>query len=153
MGLFDFVGDVGKKLFGSEAEAAEKIKSYIEAENPGVANLALNVKDGVATLSGQAESAEAMEKVIQMAGNIQGVTQVNADNLSAPAATEMEGLPILALSSSGELVKQVQAKVGVVADGIFGANTEAAVRAFQSAHGLVPDGIIGPKTWAALDSV
>jgi len=50
-------------------------------------------------------------------------------------------------------VKKVQAKVGVVADGIFGTKTEAAVRAFQSAHGLDPDGIVGPKTWRALDSV
>jgi peptidoglycan hydrolase-like protein with peptidoglycan-binding domain len=50
-------------------------------------------------------------------------------------------------------VNQVQAKVGVVVDGNFGAKTEAAVRAFQRAHGLLPDGIVGPKTWAALDGV
>jgi peptidoglycan hydrolase-like protein with peptidoglycan-binding domain len=50
-------------------------------------------------------------------------------------------------------VKQLQAKVGVVVDGNFGAKTEAAVRAFQRAHGLVPDGIVGPKTWVALDGV
>jgi len=63
------------------------------------------------------------------------------------------GRPTLRRSATGELVKQVQAKVGVVADGNFGAKTEAAVRAFQRAHGLVPDGIVGPKTWAALDAV
>jgi peptidoglycan hydrolase-like protein with peptidoglycan-binding domain len=153
MGLFDFVSDVGKKIFGSEAEASEKIKDYMKAENPGIKDLEVNFQDGVVTLSGVAESAAALENAVHMAGNIQGVTQVNADNLSAPAATGMEDRPILDLSSSGELVKQVQAKLGVVADGIFGPNTEAAVRAFQSAHGLVPDGIIGPKTWAALDRV
>ena len=32
-------------------------------------------------------------------------------------------------------------------DGIFGKNTEAAVKEWQAAHGLVADGIIGPKTW------
>ena len=32
-------------------------------------------------------------------------------------------------------------------DGVFGKNTEQAVKEYQAAHGLVPDGIIGAKTW------
>jgi peptidoglycan hydrolase-like protein with peptidoglycan-binding domain len=63
------------------------------------------------------------------------------------------GRPTLRRPANGELVKQLQAKVGVVVDGNFGAKTEAALRAFQLAHGLVPDGIAGPRTWVALDSV
>ena len=63
------------------------------------------------------------------------------------------GRPTLRRPSTGEQVKLVQAKVGVIADGNFGAKTEAAVRAFQRNHGLVPDGIVGPETWAALDNV
>lgn len=63
------------------------------------------------------------------------------------------GRPTLRRGMTGELTKQVQAKVGVNPDGRFGAKTEAAVRDFQRAHGLVPDGIVGPKTWRALDSV
>lgn len=35
-------------------------------------------------------------------------------------------------------------------DGVFGALTEAAARAFQRSAGLAPDAIIGPRTWAAL---
>ena len=37
------------------------------------------------------------------------------------------------------------------ADGDFGKNTEAAVKAFQKDHGLTVDGIIGNDTWNALD--
>jgi len=51
----------------------------------------------------------------------------------------------------GELVKEIQRGVGIVADGVFGAGTEAAVRQFQRDHGMTPDGIVGPKTWAAFD--
>lgn len=38
-------------------------------------------------------------------------------------------------------------------DGIFGAYTESAVRAFQEAKGLTVDGVIGPETWSALHDV
>lgn len=38
------------------------------------------------------------------------------------------------------------------ADGIFGANTEKAVKAFQKDSGLKEDGIIGRETWDALEN-
>jgi peptidoglycan hydrolase-like protein with peptidoglycan-binding domain len=38
----------------------------------------------------------------------------------------------------------------VAVDGIFGPNTDTAVRAFQQQHGLAVDGIVGPNTWRAL---
>src|SRR5262249_40069484 len=63
------------------------------------------------------------------------------------------GRPTLRRGAMGELVKQVQTKVGLAADGIFGSKTEAAVRTFQRTHGLVPDGIIGPESWIELDAV
>lgn len=37
------------------------------------------------------------------------------------------------------------------ADGAFGAETEAAVRAFQRDQNITVDGIVGPQTWGALD--
>ena|ERR1700733_3212976 len=48
------------------------------------------------------------------------------------------------------LVKLVQAKVGVTADGIFGPGTEAAVRKFQAENGLVADGVVGAATWGLI---
>ncbi|GAA0612973.1 peptidoglycan-binding protein [Kribbella sandramycini] len=38
----------------------------------------------------------------------------------------------------------------VPADGVFGASTVTAAKAFQTAKGLGADGIVGPNTWAAL---
>ena len=70
-----------------------------------------------------------------------------------PQSGDSVGRPTLRRPATGEQVKQVQTKLGVVADGNFGPKTEAAVRAFQRDHGLVPDGIVGPNTWAALDGV
>jgi nucleoid-associated protein YgaU len=88
MGLFDFVKGVGKKVFGKEAEASEKIKEEIERDNPGVTGLTVNYQDGVVSLSGEADSPEAMEKAVLLAGNIEGVGEVQADALSAPPQTE-----------------------------------------------------------------
>ena len=39
---------------------------------------------------------------------------------------------------------------GIKADGIFGSETEGAVRQFQLDHNLYVDGVVGPVTWAAL---
>jgi peptidoglycan hydrolase-like protein with peptidoglycan-binding domain len=39
------------------------------------------------------------------------------------------------------------------ADGVFGAETEKNVKAFQLKSGLVADGVLGAKTLAALDSL
>ncbi len=39
---------------------------------------------------------------------------------------------------------------GLDEDGIFGRDTETAVKKFQQANGIGADGVVGPKTWAAL---
>lgn len=107
MGLFDFARNIGKKLFGSEEEAPQKIKSHIEEENPGISNLDVSIQDGVVTLSGEAASAEAMEKAVLMAGNVKGVSEVRAADVVAPAAVEqMEYYEIVSGDTLSALAKK-----------------------------------------------
>ncbi|MEC6796699.1 peptidoglycan-binding protein LysM [Photobacterium sp. S4TG1] len=86
MGLLDFARDIGHKLFSNEDEAPVKITQHIEENNPGISDLQISVEDGVATLSGAADSAAAREKAILMAGNTQGIASV-VDNITAPEET------------------------------------------------------------------
>ncbi len=84
MGLFDFAANLGKKIFGDDDDPAEKIKQQIEEDNPGVSDLDVSFEDGKVVLSGNADSAEAMEKTVLIAGNVKGVSEVSADGISAP---------------------------------------------------------------------
>jgi serine/threonine protein kinase len=47
------------------------------------------------------------------------------------------------------LVELGYSEVGEV-DGLFGPNTESAIKRFQAANGLTVDGAVGPKTWEKL---
>lgn len=53
----------------------------------------------------------------------------------------------------GDDVKELQKRIGVAADGAFGAATEAAVKAYQKRQGLMPDGKAGRDTITALGGV
>src|SRR3954451_9321252 len=53
-------------------------------------------------------------------------------------------------STGGSGVSTLQSRLGIAADGVYGPQTRAAVRAFQSAHGLEVDGVAGPATLGAL---
>ena len=72
---------------------------------------------------------------------------------SSPANRAIEvregGLPLSA-GSQGALVSQVQRALSVGVDGIFGPETDSAVRRFQYSSKLQVDGIVGPATWSAL---
>lgn len=50
----------------------------------------------------------------------------------------------------GEDVKTLQKLLGLNPDGVFGPNTQKAVKEYQQNNGLYPDGVVGPKTWTKL---
>lgn len=91
MGLFNFAMNMGKKLFGSETEAPAAIQKLIEEDNPGVENLQIQVKDGRAILSGKASSAEALEKAVLMAGNVQGIETIDAESVTIADGSAVAG--------------------------------------------------------------
>jgi nucleoid-associated protein YgaU len=82
MGLFSFFKDAGKKILG-KGNDDEAIKNEIESsfENEPVQGLAVEVADGIVTLGGVAQDNDTREKVILIAGNVEGVESVNADQL------------------------------------------------------------------------
>jgi nucleoid-associated protein YgaU len=88
MGLFDFLKNVGKDIFGGDDEA-EKITELIQKElGNKVSDLQVEFDDGIVKLSGSCDSQETKEKAILLAGNLKGVEKVNDNNLTAPPAVE-----------------------------------------------------------------
>src|SRR5271165_228248 len=66
-------------------------------------------------------------------------------------ATTTEHVIVLTEGSEGRQVQMLQQALGnVKVDGIFGPETEEAVKSFQARSGLTVDGIVGPLTGAAL---
>lgn len=75
---------------------------------------------------------------------------------SNPSEPSTQTTTLLKIGSRGQAVKDLQSQLKSLnyytssIDGIYGALTAEAVRAFQRDNGLVVDGIAGPKTLAAL---
>jgi hypothetical protein len=69
-----------------------------------------------------------------------------ADTVKASASAEV----VVKRGDQGSAVRQIQSKLGIPADGIFGPQTERAVKRFQRSKGLLVDGIVGPQTRSAL---
>ena len=71
-------------------------------------------------------------------------------------ANHNPGEPTIAPGATGTAVKRLQRALRrtpdpmLAVDGMFGPQTEAAVKEFQQGDGLTVDGICGPATWAKL---
>jgi nucleoid-associated protein YgaU len=82
MGFFDFMSNAGKSLLG-KGNDAEAIKAEIESsfEELPVDGLVVEVDGDTVTLAGVAKDFATREKAILIAGNVEGIAQVNADQL------------------------------------------------------------------------
>jgi nucleoid-associated protein YgaU len=82
MAFFDFLSTAGKKLLGN-GDDSEAIKNEIEtsfAELP-VQGLVVEVTDDTVALGGVATDIATKEKAILIAGNVEGIAKVNAEQL------------------------------------------------------------------------
>lgn len=91
MGVFSFLKDKGASLFGGGDED-EKLQGMIKEElGDRAGDVNVEVSDGVVKLTGKCDSQATREKAILLAGNIEGVSQVDDSGLSAEAAGPAEG--------------------------------------------------------------
>jgi len=82
MGFFDFVANAGKSLLG-RGDDSEAIKKEIEEsfEELPVNGLVVEVDEDTVLLAGVAKDFATREKAILIAGNVEGIAKVNADQL------------------------------------------------------------------------
>src|SRR5918997_513970 len=106
----------------------------------------LSAAAAAATMAGPA----APMAMAQFGGTGSVQVAVAAETPSARAIEVREGGLPLMYGSQGELVTHVQQALGISADGIFGPQTDTAVRQYQARNGLQVDGIVGPATWGSL---
>jgi nucleoid-associated protein YgaU len=90
MGLWNFVKEKGKSLFGTDAEAgevpqADALKKEIDDLGLDAAGLDIAVEGDTVKLSGKAVSPEIKEKVILAVGNVAGVAAVEAEDEAGDA--------------------------------------------------------------------
>ena len=80
--------------------------------------------------------------------NKQGFSNQKVDGIAGP--NTLNGSPMVRRGARGNITKLIQEKLGISADGIFGANTEVAVKNYQRTNALSVDGIVGRNTWRKL---
>jgi len=95
MSILDFARDLGRQVFDRDDVAADKIKENLEITLSPIKDLDVAFDDGVVTLCGECMSPADRERAILVAGNIAGVEQVVAAELTAraPKAEEPEPEP------------------------------------------------------------
>ncbi len=79
-----------------------------------------------------------------------GAAQASPSPTPPSPPTTTEHHIFLTSGSEGRQVRLLQRALGIPADGIYGPQTEAAVKQFQASRGLVVDDVVGPVTSAAL---
>ena len=85
--------------------------------------------------------------------NAQGFTDKNGNKLiedGIPGQLTLSACPLVRKGASGNITTWIQLRCGATPDGIFGTDTENAVKWMQRKWNISDDGIVGPNTWRKL---
>jgi len=106
MGLFNFVKNAGKSLFGGKADAAEPTVDALQSElkelGLDASGVELKIDGDKVVVGGKAVDAETKEKIILAVGNVEGVGAVettdDADTAEAVFHTVVNGDTLSAIA-------------------------------------------------------
>ena len=89
MGIWSFVKDAGKSLFGGKAEAAtapdaDALAKEVAGLGLDTSGVEIKIEGDKVVVEGNAVSAEMKEKIILAVGNVAGVAQVEANVTEGP---------------------------------------------------------------------
>jgi putative chitinase len=137
--------DVDKviKYLGTKKGALHSACWYWNSRNLNAVADSGDVVKMTKLINGGTIGLEDRKKHYEHALEILGVKGSAAPKAAAPK-------PAAAPTSAEPTMAEIQAKLGLTADGIKGPKTIAAIKEFQAANGLVADGVPGPKTLKAL---
>ena len=88
MSLFGFVKDIGRRVFNKDEDAAEKLREHIQDAGVGIRDFSVDFEMGHVTLKGEVDSKADKEKAVLLAGNVAGVGEVFANELTVKVNEE-----------------------------------------------------------------
>lgn len=102
MGIISFLKGAGSKLFGKSEEEREKDKAvkivnHIESYGFSVENLNVSVDDETVILAGKVDSMLNKNKIIVIAGNVEGISKVEDRLTIVSPVKEPEQKPVEAV--------------------------------------------------------
>ena len=101
MGMFDFIKNAGEKIFKpGEARAEDAIIKHIGSYGLDISGLKVEVDGSTATIEGEAKDVTTREKAVLIAGNIEGIDQVDDRMTVAAGASGADFSAVVGSSSA-----------------------------------------------------